>query len=64
MIGILTGLLSGFLWGVNNLLISLGYTHIPFASMNREDSLLWFFGIPLACVALTDSAAVHLFVVT
>ena len=51
MIGILTGLLSGFLWGVNNLLISLGYTHIPFASMNREDSLLWFFGIPLACVA-------------
>ena len=57
MIGILTGLLSGFLWGVNNLLISLGYTHIPFAIMNREDSLLWFFGIPLACVALTDSAA-------
>ncbi|MDY6084034.1 MAG: DMT family transporter [Dialister sp.] len=51
-IGLLAGLVSGFLWGVNNLFLSLGYAYVP-----GEFLPAMMLGIPLACVAFTDSAA-------
>ena len=56
--GLTIGICSGFLWGLNNLLFSLGYALIP------EDSLVAMMGanaalfaIPLACAAINDTAA-------
>lgn len=57
-LGIMIGIGSGFLWGVNNLLYSLGYAFIP------EDIVVGLLGasgalfaIPLACAAINDTFA-------
>lgn len=56
--GLTIGIGSGFLWGLNNLLFSLGYGLIPedlLVSMMGVNAAL--FGIPLACAAINDTCA-------
>ena len=56
--GLAIGITSGFLWGVNNLLFSLGYAAIPEASIvNMMGDNAALFAIPLACAAINDSFA-------
>lgn len=57
MIGLLSGLISGFLWGVNNLFLSLGYGYLPGDNFSADASFLAMMGMPLACVAFTDTVA-------
>lgn len=57
-VGILIGIGSGFLWGVNNLLFSLGYGFIPedvITTMMGASAALY--AIPLACAAINDVCA-------
>lgn len=56
--GLTIGIGSGFLWGLNNLLFSLGYGLIPedlLVSLMGVNAAL--FGIPLACAAINDTCA-------
>lgn len=56
--GIFIGIGSGFLWGVNNLLFSLGYAAIPeemLVSLMGANAALFL--IPLACAAINDTFA-------
>lgn len=57
MVGLLAGLISGFLWGVNNLFLSLGYGYLSGENFPVGTTFFVMMGIPLACVALTDTAA-------
>jgi len=57
-IGLFIGVGSGFLWGLNNLLFSLGYGFIPegtITSMMGASAALY--AIPLACAAINDICA-------
>lgn len=56
--GLFIGIGSGFLWGVNNLLFSLGYAYIPeemLTALMGASAVLY--AMPLACAAINDSFA-------